>query len=282
MVLFGVTIAQTIWYFRRYPEDSMMLKYLIASLLFIDTIQTLGTAEASMTLFLRHKISLDYPLGILLHLYFTTASVAIVQGIYTYRVWIMSEKNRLLLSMLILLMTCQLVAGIGIYATHLIFLDHLFIPRSQLLISFSMTAYSVVDPLISNHRLPGHREVHGDAGHLHIRINDIFGTLSMGSRMACDILISVSLVYYLSKWRSEIRRTENIIDGIIVYVVGVGVVTSAFSALVFITWLALPHQFLFMLFFSILIYVNSLLVTLNARASLRNKNNTESEYEELE
>ncbi|KAG9225238.1 hypothetical protein CCMSSC00406_0007069 [Pleurotus cornucopiae] len=102
--------------------------------------------------------------------------------------------------------------------------------------------------------------------------------------MACDILISISLVYYLNKWRSEIRRTENVIDGIIVYVVGVGVVTSAFSALVFITWLALPHQFLFMLFFSILskLYVNSLLVTLNARASLRNKNNTESEYEELE
>lgn len=243
--LFGVTIAQTIWYFRRYPEDSMTLKSLIASLLFIDAIQTLGTAEASMTLFLRHKISLDYPLGILLHLYFTTASVAIVQGIYTYRVWIMSEKNRLLLCMLIFLMTCQLVAGI---------------------------AFDIL------------QEVHGDAGHLHIRVNDIFGTLSMGSRMACDILISISLVYYLNKWRSEIRRTENVIDGIIVYVVGVGVVTSAFSALVFITWLALPHQFLFMLFFSILskLYVNSLLVTLNARASLRNKNNTESEYEELE
>ncbi|KAF4596907.1 hypothetical protein EYR38_008298 [Pleurotus pulmonarius] len=297
--LFGVTIAQTIWYFRRYPEDSMTLKYLIASLLFvysppiqaddthstsylrlIDVIQTWGTAEASMTLFLRHKISLDYPLGILIHLYFTTASVAIVQGIYAYRVWIsesfpprfqgsnahalfsVSEKNRPLLCMLILLMTCQLAAGTGIYATYLIFLDSL--------VHSSFTAFDIL------------QEVHGDASHLHIRVNDIIGTLSMGSRMACDILISISLVYYLSKWRSEIRRTENIIDGIIVYVVGVGVVTSAFSALVFITWLALPHQFLFMLFFSILIYVNSLLVTLNARASLRNKNNTESEYEELE
>ncbi|KAF7424891.1 hypothetical protein PC9H_010202 [Pleurotus ostreatus] len=196
-----------------------------------------------MTLFLRHKISLEYPLGILLHLYFTTASVAIVQGIYTYRVWIMSEKNRLLLCTLILLMTCQLVAGI---------------------------AFDIL------------QEVHGDAGHLHIRVNDIFGALSMGSRMACDILISISLVYYLNQWRSEVRRTENVIDRIIVYVVGVGVVTSAFSALVFIT--PYPTNFFSCCstaFSANAIYVNSLLVTLNARASLRNKNN-ESEYEEFE
>ena len=66
----------------------------------------------------------------------------------------------------------------------------------------------------------------------------------MGSRKVCDVLISVSLVYCFNKWRSEISRygslavstsssnssyfslrTENIIDGIIAYVVGVGVVT---------------------------------------------------------
>ncbi|KAJ8692085.1 hypothetical protein PTI98_009426 [Pleurotus ostreatus] len=166
-----------------------------------------------MTLFLRHKISLEYPLGILLHLYFTTASVAIVQGIYTYRVWIMSEKNRLLLCTLILLMTCQL--GAYLCSSH-----------TESLVTRLPVAGIAFDIL---------QEVHGDAGHLHIRVNDIFGALSMGSRMACDILISISLVYYLNQWRSEVRRTENVIDRIIVYVVGVGVVTSAFSALVFIT-----------------------------------------------
>ncbi|KAF9493286.1 hypothetical protein BDN71DRAFT_1591196 [Pleurotus eryngii] len=243
--LFGMTIAQTIWYFRRYPEDSTTLKSLIASLFFIDTIQTFATAEASMTIFIRQKISLDYPLGILLHLFFTTVSVAIVRGIYTYRVWIMSEKNRPLLSILILLITCQLVTGIAF------------------------------DTL---------QEVQGDASHLHIRVNDILGALSMGNGMACDILISISLVYYLNKWRSEVRRTENIIDRIIVYAAGVGVVTSVFSSLIFITWLALPHQFIFMLFFSIhsKLHVNSFLVTLNARSGLRNKDSSRSEYEDLE
>ncbi|KAL4255151.1 hypothetical protein AB1N83_013087 [Pleurotus pulmonarius] len=126
--------------------------------------------------------------------------------------------------------------------------------------------------------------VQGNASHLHMHVNDILGTLALGNGMACDILISVSLVYYLNKWRSEIRRTENIIDSIIVYVVGIGVVTSIFSSLIFITWLALPHQFIFMLFFSIhsKLHVNSFLVTLNARSGLRNRTASESEYENLE
>ncbi|KAF4579989.1 hypothetical protein EYR36_001809 [Pleurotus pulmonarius] len=128
------------------------------------------------------------------------------------------------------------------------------------------------------------RGVQGNASHLHMHVNDILGTLALGNGMACDILISVSLVYYLNKWRSEIRRTENIIDSIIVYVVGIGVVTSIFSSLIFITWLALPHQFIFMLFFSIhsKLHVNSFLVTLNARSGLRNRTASESEYENLE
>lgn len=124
------------------------------------------------------------------------------------------------------------VAGIGTYIAYPTSQESGLTSPFQLLISFSMVPSLFVDQPISDHHSSGNREVHGDASHLHVRVNDvscryppsfvllnsiqIFGTLSMGSRMACDILISVSLVYYLNKWRSGVRRyTFSIIPNIL-------------------------------------------------------------------
>ncbi|KAJ8501861.1 hypothetical protein ONZ45_g11996 [Pleurotus djamor] len=192
--LFGITVAQTIWYYRTYPRDSMFMK---------------GWLD----------------------LYFACITVTMVQGTFAYRVFVLSEKNWWITSVLATLTLCQFAAGIGM---------------------------SIV------------QSIHNDISALHIPISTILGHFEFSSTILCDLLISLSLAYYLNRCRSGIRRTENLVDTLIIYVVGIGLLTTVFAILVFVTWIVMPERLIFFTFHSIIskLYVNSLLVTLNARTSL--------------
>ncbi|KAF4596888.1 hypothetical protein EYR38_008279 [Pleurotus pulmonarius] len=203
--LFGVTVAQAIWYFRNYPNDPKLLKYWIAAVVVIDGVQTFSVVEATRVVYLRGRLSLDY------------------SNAYAYRP-----------------------------------------PAVPVLL---ITIYEGMSIL---------QQVNGDVSLLHGVLSNAFGTAEFSSTVACDLLISASMAYYLNKRRSGIRKTENLVDRLIVYVIGIGLLTSIFAIIVFVTWVALPRQLIFLTFYSIIskLYVNSLLVTLNARSGFRPKNNS--------
>ncbi|KAF9493273.1 hypothetical protein BDN71DRAFT_1450502 [Pleurotus eryngii] len=240
--LSGVAVAQAIWYFRNYPQDSNLLKYWVAAVVFIDGVQTFSVAEAARVIYLRGRLSLDYSNVVILDLYVSYITVTMVQLAYAYRVWILSGKNRYVTSALALLTFCQFTSGIGM---------------------------AII------------QQINGDMTLLHNVTSNAFGTAVFSSTVACDLLISASMAYYLNKHkrRSGIRRTENLLDGLIVYVIGIGLLTSVFAILDFVTWVALPKQLIFLTFHSIIskLYVNSLLVTLNARSGFRAKDVSVSE-----
>ncbi|EMD41296.1 hypothetical protein CERSUDRAFT_109894 [Gelatoporia subvermispora B] len=95
---------------------------------------------------------------------------------------------------------------------------------------------------------------------------------SLSCSMAADFLITGSLVYYLHRHRSGLRRTDKLINVLIVYTVNTGLLTSIAAmctiilskTLVGTQWQVIPY-FLVSKF-----YVNSTLATLNAREKLRN------------
>ncbi|KAJ8503506.1 hypothetical protein ONZ45_g10805 [Pleurotus djamor] len=60
-LLFGVTVAQSIWYFRQYPHDPLALKLWIAALSVIDFVQSFSVASATLSVYIRHTRSLDIP-----------------------------------------------------------------------------------------------------------------------------------------------------------------------------------------------------------------------------
>ncbi|KAF4570933.1 hypothetical protein EYR40_007421 [Pleurotus pulmonarius] len=134
--LFGVTVAQAIWYFRNYPNDSNLHKIWIAAVVVIDGVQTFSVVEATRVIYLRDRLSLDYS-----------------------------------------------------------------------------------------------KQINRDVTLLHSTISDAFGTADFSSTAACDLLISASMAYYLNKSRSGLRRTENLVDRLIVYVIGIGLLTSVISKL---------------------------------------------------
>ncbi|KIJ39200.1 hypothetical protein M422DRAFT_258090 [Sphaerobolus stellatus SS14] len=91
------------------------------------------------------------------------------------------------------------------------------------------------------------------------------------STILCDALISGSLVYFLRE--KPLNRSMRIgIGKITIYSINIGLITVAVSTITLITWLAAPHpQLTWEIFYypAAQVYVNSVLVSLNARKEIR-------------
>ncbi|TDL19123.1 hypothetical protein BD410DRAFT_842368 [Rickenella mellea] len=93
--------------------------------------------------------------------------------------------------------------------------------------------------------------------------------VGLGSAAAADILIAVSLCYYLHKSRTGFVRTDTLITTLMMYAINTGLLTSIAATLS--VFAAMPNNFVWMSFFWSLgrLYINSFLATLNSRERMR-------------
>ncbi|CAL1699892.1 unnamed protein product [Somion occarium] len=96
-------------------------------------------------------------------------------------------------------------------------------------------------------------------------------TLSLSLGTAVDVLITVTLCWYLNQSRTGFKSMETIIDSIMLYTIETGLLTSVMTVLSLICWLTMSHNLIFLgLHFAISkLYANMLLATLNARKIIR-------------
>ncbi|KAJ8073168.1 hypothetical protein PM082_020037 [Marasmius tenuissimus] len=94
-----------------------------------------------------------------------------------------------------------------------------------------------------------------------------------GCTVACDILITIILCWVLHKSRSRSKRTNSVIDRLIVYAVNRGAATSIAAFIQLVLFVAKAGTFLFMPFLlpSCHLYVISVCSMLISREGLRNK-----------
>jgi hypothetical protein len=95
----------------------------------------------------------------------------------------------------------------------------------------------------------------------------------LGCAAVADMLIGISLCYYLSRSRTGISRTDNLIGTLMKYALTTGFLTGIIACLVVLTFGIMPENFVYVAFFWLLgkCYVNSVLAALNSRESLREK-----------
>jgi len=95
-----------------------------------------------------------------------------------------------------------------------------------------------------------------------------------------DIIMALLLVYYLSREKSEVRRTSSVIATLIQYTVATGLATSLLAIGSLIAYFARPNTLIYIgIHFSLgRMYTNALLATLNSRQSLREKINSNVEF----
>ncbi|KAJ7896834.1 hypothetical protein B0H13DRAFT_2033366 [Mycena leptocephala] len=236
--LWGVVVAQANVYYRTYPNDTKALKYLVGICVILTTAQLAVLAYTVYFWLITCRLPQNYPsLGSVKRSmapsYLTYFLTMIVQCFYAMRVWFVSNKNKYIVSAIIILSIVQMVGG------------------------FALCTNTAITNSLSA---------------VYSRFNHISGSIQLGGSMLCDMLISVSLVYCLRGTSSSFKATRNGINKIILYAINTGIVTNIVALINLVTWLSIPDtNFTWAVFHFSLgkIYVNAMLVSLNARASIR-------------
>ncbi|KAM5536912.1 hypothetical protein V8D89_009459 [Ganoderma adspersum] len=226
--VYGITVLQTYIYFGNSGRDSIRLKSFVALLFALDTVSL-----ALIVDILYQFVVSDFgdPLLLLKALPamawengVTIVIATLTQCYFAYRLWILSRGNIMLTSTIIILALCSCGSGIVISVN---FYTH----RNNLFLSSIETR--------------------------------ILSGLANGLSVVCDVVIAASLSYYLHSKRTGFKRTDSMINWLIIYAVNWGALTAICQAGHMITTVALPGRFIFLLFAFLdgRLYCNTLLAT---------------------
>ncbi|TBU39811.1 hypothetical protein BD309DRAFT_1021877 [Dichomitus squalens] len=104
-----------------------------------------------------------------------------------------------------------------------------------------------------------------------LRTGRHIGTSSPTLGVSTDWSLTIILILALRRSRSGIKRTDSMLDTLILYTVTTGLLTSACMLLVFVFSVATPHNLIYIAcsFLLTKLYTNSFLAALNTRQSLR-------------
>ncbi|KAI0749391.1 hypothetical protein C8Q80DRAFT_1269277 [Daedaleopsis nitida] len=231
--LFGVTTAQTGWYFTHYPQDRRLLKTLVTAVWLLDATH-LGLYIATLFTYLVQKKALDFAVEALpwtsnVQLLCNAFAIGLIQSFYASRIWTLSRHKPLLAIM-----------GLFVLVTWA-FAIVLFI---KTVTTQTVAEYIALAPL------------------------DIAMSVMAAST---DVLLCGAMVFLLSTSRTGTQGADRLINKLMLYTVNTGLLTSFFAILSIITVATLPTTSLFIAFYYIgsQMYTVSLLATLNARLDLR-------------
>ncbi|KAJ7510726.1 hypothetical protein B0H11DRAFT_2183537 [Mycena galericulata] len=97
-------------------------------------------------------------------------------------------------------------------------------------------------------------------------------SVGLACASAADILIAVSLCYYLLRGRTGLRETNSLVTKLILYAMTTGLLTSIIVFMDMICFLTMPQNLIHFSFNIVVgkLYTNSLLASLNFRETARN------------
>ncbi|KAJ3507834.1 hypothetical protein NLJ89_g6083 [Agrocybe chaxingu] len=234
--LFGIVTLQAYMYYTTFREDRWGYKTLVGVVWLLEIGHTIAVCyevyRATITLYGRPQLLLTFP-ALSSGIAIAGAITTSVQGFFALRVYRVLPKP---------------YSYIGIFC---IALSSLRFVGSVCLSYRAITSKSVQDYRKNNSWL-------------------VTILLSVG---ACiDVIIAASMLYYLSKKRSQaFERIATVIDRLIAYTVRTGLLTSVAAVLLLICYQTMPNNLVWLALYTSLakLYSNSLLASLNSRQELR-------------
>ncbi|KAJ7145562.1 hypothetical protein C8R44DRAFT_755524 [Mycena epipterygia] len=229
---YGICVLQCYLYFHNYPKDSICLKITVGTLWILDTLSTMMVAHSLYTYFVLNfgNLAADalIPWSFALENGLLTLVTITAQCFYAWQIWTVS-MNAFVTGGILLLAVTSL--GLGLYIT-----VHLF--RFPAVASLATQSF---------------RSISGPV---------------QGTAAACDIAITLALMFYLrSKRHQGIRSTERMIDTLILYVVCRGILTSITQIMFLVLNVGFPDRTFWQPFHQVVgkLYVNSIVASLNVR-----------------
>ncbi|KAF8555933.1 hypothetical protein OG21DRAFT_1507159 [Imleria badia] len=240
-MLTGISLGQGFAYVQWFPDERRLLKTVVLSIIIVDVVQTSMTLGVAWWQFISCRRNLSYACTV----ENTWQSLVAVPtaGLVTIGVQMFYCYRVWIVSgkNRIVAGSVAILAGI------------------QLILGATCSGFMItigtVDILFTNPYLP----------------------TSYGASALCDIIITVSMIYYLREGRTGIKRSGNRLKRMMVLFVHMGLLTSLAAVSISLSyvskgalWLAVPGEVIPKL------YVNSMLAVLNARKTIC-RDNEESE-----
>ncbi|KAM5544673.1 hypothetical protein V8D89_001571 [Ganoderma adspersum] len=236
LMLYGITLHQSYRYFRMYPADLPILKFLVSFVLVLETV----SSALSMHICYRYLVmNYFHPQALIggewsLNLFPVISGVTMVttQSFFIRRVWILGRQYRYFLAVAVAL--CFVEMGFFIAAT------------------------------IKAFTIPTFKEY-----------EHATWLVSTGSTMAVssDVMITAMLIFALRRSRTGIKRTDSMLDVMIMYSINTGLLTGIanLGSLLFaflqpgtLIWAGVGIP-------GVKMYANTLMAALNSRRSLAAK-----------
>ncbi|KAK0486451.1 hypothetical protein IW261DRAFT_1604591 [Armillaria novae-zelandiae] len=229
--LFGTLTVQLYLYYLAFPKDRKFTKYLVYGIYAV---------EFGQTALITHDAFLMFGSGFgdmkaLMDMHFnwltvpvTSAAVAYVgQGFYAYRIFVLSKSRT--------------------------------IPAFVICVSLTSSVAAIITGVYSFQA--------GDIIKLNNRKTSISVGIWCGTSALCDIIIAISMTYYLMRSNTSFRRTRMLVTKLIRLTVETGSVTAAVALLNLILFFAFPHQTFYGTPALIMtkLYANTVYMVLNSR-----------------
>jgi len=233
---FGITLLQTYQYYDRYWSDAWWLKFFVAVITILDALQLVTVVHANWWYLIEHYANPQA-------LQYVPWSLGLETGL--------TSSIGFLVQTFFAMRVYILSRGNG-WMTALIMLCAL----SQFVIGVYYTAA-------------------GQHTQLAATIETIIwaSTAALACSIAGDVLITLSMCYYLYLGRSGIASSDRMIHVLIKYTVNTGLLTTVSAICTIILSETFSSTFWDTMFYFVVskCYVNSTLATLNAREKLRNR-----------
>ncbi|KAJ7257178.1 hypothetical protein B0H12DRAFT_1111359 [Mycena haematopus] len=214
--LYGIAIAQAAYYFRAFPKDDIFVKIVVGPTenSVIDTIHMIILIQSYNSWFLVDLLAPVLPNML------AEASAST----YAMRIWFLSNKNRPITALVVIIVSTDFSRN-----WTQAFVDHTFLGGLVQVIYLTI-----------------HNTFNVFQGSKTFRVSEM---VELSSSLACDTLITASMIYFLKGHNSTVQRTSQIVNKIVTYTLSVGMLTTACTAGDFIAWrvslntfdFAIPH-----------------------------------------
>lgn len=241
-VAFGAILVQTFYYFTRFPSDRLAYKIIVIVLL---------TLELLDQIFIGHT------------LYFYTiinfANVLVLLRASMTWSFIMQQ---------LLGSICGTVVRVCFALRVWRFSKHNWLITTSLMLLNSGVLGTAIAFSVKAFALPSVFAVAG------LRV---LGTVALGLGVVTDTVTAGALCYFLNRFRTGHARSDTVVNGLVIYAINTGAVTSLISAATLTLYNVMPDNLIFIAAYFLLskLYAISFLAALNTRKVVRGRGTTD-------
>ncbi|KAI9436993.1 hypothetical protein H4582DRAFT_2078069 [Lactarius indigo] len=274
-IVYGITWQQGYAYYTVHGnKDPIFLKILVSLLMVVDSVNLAfaahGSYITSITNFGDYVADTRMPWSIPSIGITGMFLEVLIQHFYAYRVYRLSKGSIYMPIVIIVLSLTAFCAYKSKFLPKPISIDRKIhsqpLDSVRLVVPISPTEASTVTPVfcISLAITPNETEAHNKLR---------FFIASVAMQVACDMIITTSMVCFLLKNRTNIPRTDSILNTLALYTISCGTLTaiSAIACLIMVSiyqhnWIYLPFYIL-----QVRLYSCSFMSVLNSRSHIRRK-----------